>query len=539
MKKLKSLCQENDCNTRASFNYIGKKYVAFCSKHKKPTMINVNTKKCVKCLTSRPSFGIQGRKATHCGTCKEINMVDVVHRKCLTCKLKIPCFNFKSEKRPLYCFDCKLTDMINVIDNKCIKCNMKIPSFCKENEIKATHCGTCKDDSMIDVVHGKCIICKTVQASYNIEGKKIKLYCNSCKLPNMIDVVNKFCIKCNKVRPCFNFKSKKTATHCSSCKEEGMINIKDKMCIKCNNKRPSFNYESENSVLYCFDCKEPNMIDIKCKKCTICNKRASYGIPHNQPTRCAIHKTVGMILKPRSRCIYENCSELAEYGIFKPIHCFTHKQSEDINLVERLCVRCDRLDVVNNDGICVNFCMKDDEYNIYKKRLKRKEKRVYDIVQEKCGVFDYCNQTIVSRCYKDDLDKPDCGYDCKTHDLYIECDENQHKDRCPKIEFERMINVYHQLEGKPVIFIRYNPDRFNFLSKSKSNLSQRKREEILINWVNFFRTVEPYNGVYVLYLFYDNNEIESYTKEMAVDPYNKNDFPELWCENKDCCRCVD
>lgn len=163
-----------------------------------------------------------------------------------------------------------------------------------------------------------------------------------------------------------------------------MIDIKHQKCIVCKKKIPCFNISGETVATHCKECSLPDMIDIVNKKCVICNKRSHYGIPCNQPTACASHKTEGMICNPRAKCRKKNCKNIAIHGIKSPIHCDLHKNDNDINLVERHCDKCGKLDILVN-GICLNFCMLDEKYNDYKKNQKVKEKRVLNILTSQIG----------------------------------------------------------------------------------------------------------------------------------------------------------
>ena len=113
--------------------------------------------------------------------------------------------------------------------------------------------------------------------------------------------------------------------------------------------------------------------NIKHPKCSLCTIRASYGIPGSSPTRCSVHKEAGMIVKPMSICLKRACDNTPLFGINKPIHCEEHKNDGDtfgakgdtlgakgdINLVEQKCVCCDRIDVVDEKGLSINFCSKN------------------------------------------------------------------------------------------------------------------------------------------------------------------------------------
>ena len=65
--------------------------------------------------------------------------------------------------------------------------------------------------------------------------------------------------------------------------------------------------------------------------------------------------------------------------------------------------------------------------------------------------------------------RPDILYDCDTHIVVVECDENQHRnynwEACANnkslrhSEDKRMFAI-SQAYGLPAIFIRWNPDNF-------------------------------------------------------------------------------
>jgi hypothetical protein len=293
-----------------------------------------------------------------------------------------------------------------------------------------------------------------------------------------------------------------------------------KRCIKCQNTQPVFNKPGETQGLYCYDCKEDDMIDVKNKKCSKCTTRASYGFPLNSPMFCYSHREDGMILNPTKRCIVENCREKAEYGIRTHVHCFKHKEEKEISLVERECVRCKRIDVVNADQVCINFCLKsNEEFDIYKKRQKHKENRVLEILRKEIGEPTRIDNIIPSECGKETESRPDIVYDCKTHVVIIECDEFAHRGECKKGEDNRMKNVYYSFEGSNVVFVRYNPDNYKHINGKRAKDSQVVKEETLINWVKYLMKTEPQEILSVLYLFYDG--YEKTDTPIYIDPYEE------------------
>jgi hypothetical protein len=152
-------------------------------------MIDLVTRKCVKCKDKCPSFGFEGgKKATHCTNCKENGMIDLKHPKCVLCKETRPIFALEGEKAT-HCKDCKESNMIDVVNSKCF-CGLKLPSFGFEGGNR-THCVSCKTVGMIGLKHPKCF-CGKHKPSFGLKGKKAT-HCSQCKEISMIDVVHPRC----------------------------------------------------------------------------------------------------------------------------------------------------------------------------------------------------------------------------------------------------------------------------------------------------------------------------------------------------------
>jgi len=140
-------------------------------------MINIISKKCIKCNIKYPSYNYINKKTLlYCGDCKLDGMINIKDYKCVNCNIKVPSFNYENEKKAIYCRDCKLTDMININSKKCICCNIKQSNFNYINEKTTKYCGDCKLTDMIDIKHKKC---KTIHCDIIIT-KKYKGYCLRC-----------------------------------------------------------------------------------------------------------------------------------------------------------------------------------------------------------------------------------------------------------------------------------------------------------------------------------------------------------------------
>jgi len=100
---------------------------------------------------------------------------------------------------------------------------------------------------------------------------------------------------------------------------------------------------------------------------------------------------------------------------------------------------------------------------------------------------------------------PDFLIDANTHKIVLEVDENQHKSYNEECEKARMINISQTL-GMPVIFVRYNPDKFKKPFKYNRRITKKYRKELLLQWLNQTSVMKPNNGdefLRVVYLFFD------------------------------------
>jgi hypothetical protein len=223
-----------------------------------------------------------------------------------------------------------------------------------------------------------------------------------------------------------------------------------------------------------------------------------------------------MIKNPTSKCRKKNCNTIASFGLIKPIHCENHKDDNDINLVERVCEVCGITDVLI-DGKCVNYCCVGEEYKQYQMCVKRKELRIYGIVKGSFREPDEYGSRVKSNCgmtkpgkIQDTGYEKEMGWDCKTHKIYLEVDEGQHKSGyCKQGELNRMMNIYQNDGGIRIIFIRYNPDSYS-IDGIKQKKSQGDREKDIIKWLKYYDNFENFKKhvdfLSVQYLFYDNKD---------------------------------
>jgi hypothetical protein len=510
------------CNKKTpNFNYENENKATHCKSCAKLGMIDIKNKKCIVCNKKTPNFNYEGEtKATHCKNCSTKGMIDIIRRKCIVCNEKTPIFNFEGEVKATHCKNCSTKGMIDIIHKKCIVCKKKIPNFNFEGETKPTHCKDCSTEDMIDIKNRRCVECKKKRPSFNFEGEVKATHCKDCSTEGMIDIKNKKCIVCKRKIPIFNFEGEVKATHCKDCSVEGMIDIKNKKCIVCKRKIPIFNFEGEIRGTHCRDCSIEGMIDIKNKKCVECKTFASFGFINQLKTHCTRHK-LPLMFKKKYYC--QECDEIAEYGMEEPSHCFIHQKPEELCLLGQKCKKCYREnELCNKDQICLTYCKPTETTLTIKKIIKKKEALVLAYIDNnlKTELKPTDDKIIDNSCVKR---RPDRLYDCGTHFVIIEVDENQHgfyTDGCAldKVSQEnrRMVQILEALSMGivPVIFIRFNPDNFRVKEKLMK-VNMQKRLEILLKWVEYSLKydVEKFNGsmINVKYLFYneyDETELE-------------------------------
>ena len=117
--------------------------------------------------------------------------------------------------------------------------------------------------------------------------------------------------------------------------------------------------------LYCSNHKLDGMVDVKHKRCVHegCDKvTPAFNVPGSSiGLYCAIHKLDGMIFKPTTKCSHTKCKSPALFGVCRPERCEEHKEPFHLNLVERRCISCGLLYILNKKGLC-GIC-NPDEFN--------------------------------------------------------------------------------------------------------------------------------------------------------------------------------
>ena len=417
-------------------------------------------------------------------------MVDVKSKTCLDCK-KRPSFNKDGETNALYCLTHKKDGMINVKSKTCVECK-KQPSFNNSGETKALYCATHKKDGMVDVVNKTCIHpeCKK-QPLFNTNDKKKGLYCSHHKKDGMIDVISKTCLTegCNK-RPSFNKDGETKPIYCVTHKKDGMIDVLSKTCLHSECKTgPSYNKEGETVALYCVTHKKDGMIDVKSKTCLTegCKTRPSFNMDgETVALYCTTHKKEGMIDVRSKTCKSEWCST----------------------------------QVKKYDGYCLFCYMNLFPDKPVSRNYKTKEYAVVEYVKTRFPNHRWIADKIISG--GNSKRRPDLLLDLSYQIVIVEVDENQHTEYDCSCQNKRIMELSQDLEHRPIIFIRFNPDDYEkegtnitscwskdkrgicVINKNKQNeWTQRLNmlEEHINYWINPANTTNK--TIETIQLFYD------------------------------------
>ena len=208
-----------------------------------------------------------------------------------------------------------------------------------------------------------------------------------------------------------------------------MVNLKNKTCIHTNCKtRPNFNKEGETKALYCSKHKLENMVNVK-------------------------NKT----------CIHPNCKTIPyfnEEGEIKSLYCSEHKLENMVNVVSKRCQSdfCDIFVSKKYDGYCLRCYIHlfPDKPNT--RNYKTKEKNVTDFITINFQNLNW----IIDKKINDGCSRrrPDLLLDLGYQVIIVEIDENQHADYDCSCENKRIMELSQDVGHRPIIFIRFNPDKY-------------------------------------------------------------------------------
>lgn len=530
-----TLCDEPGCtSTSRAFGVPGGKGVR-CKKHACFGMVNVVNRLCDTkgCTSTSRVFGHLASKKRYCKEHALPTMVNLVNPTCDYPGCPSLSRNFDSVGgQGRFCKHHAQSGMVNVRSPTCLHPGCpKRPNY----SVKGTpprYCATHKLPGMCNRQACEADGCTTV-AGCNYEGETLGRFCSTHKLEGMINLHSRKCTYpgCTKC-PSFGVTS---PSRCKTHAEPEMKNLLSKLCANtgCDihasyalpGKRPEVCQKHASSDMICVigrtceapDCtsrsryydvpggkgrfctrhKDPGMVDVQNAKCDECGLLARYGLPGCKPSRCTRHRLSGMLLRPRAKCVV--CRKPALYGQnFIANHCEAHREETDQNLMERTCVSCGLLMVLDAKNKC-EFC---DPARFETNRLAKQNALMSYLDKHKLRG----NSTdVVIEKGACGLERPDRVFEFDDKVVILECDEHQHKDRQCSCEQTRMVNIGQSFGGLPVYFLRWNPDLYS-PGDSRAPEPIAKRHKLVTDYLYQIEDgyVElPTALVSVLYLYHD------------------------------------
>ena len=510
----KNICRK--CGKKAMYNYEGEIFGIFCKNDKESIMVKV--KKCqhgrqkARCKECKGSQICEHNKDR--ARCKESGGSQIcIHKKfkevCKECKGSQICEhdNFKAS-----CKECKGSQICEHKKNKssCKEC--KGSSFCKHDKFKS-NCKDCGKNNFCE--HGRQKArCKDCGGSSFCEHDKRRNICKECK-GSQICEHNKYkqsCKECKGSQICQHNKHKR---YCKECKGTQICihNIQKQRCKECDGSRVCIHDKLKE---LCKKCDGSRL----CKE-NKCETTSWYGYCCESVSRCSKHALDYMIKNPKRTCIgndEEDCKEVATYGKKEPVHCEEHSFEDEHCWLIKPCKNCGRTnELLDKNGLCFFVCSLVELDIKRKKHQKIKESNMIKFLRENIILKDNikelpCDKVINREC---NLYRPDLPYDCGTHILIIECDENQHKnydwESCQlnksleHAEEKRMYEIMQSYGGIPVIFLRWNPDSFTINGSICKSYSIKKRLNILKKWVEHCMSITLLDLKIIQYkkLFFD------------------------------------
>jgi hypothetical protein len=173
------------------------------------------------------------------------------------------------------------------------------------------------------------------------------------------------------------------------------------------------------------------------------------------------------------------------------------------------------------DGYCLNCFMHLFPDKPVSRNYKTKEIYVRDYILDKFKNFTWvCDKTIQNGC---SLRRPDLLLDLGYQIIVIEIDENQHIDYDCSCENKRLMEISQDVNHRPLIFIRFNPDDYKkdgkkitscwdingkgicTVKKSKK-VEWKNRLELLSETIEYWVDIENKTEkiIEVIELFYDH-----------------------------------
>lgn len=318
--------------------------------------------------------------------------------------------------------------------------------LCPHNKQKA-QCGVCKGSSYCKEHGKKKATCKECNGSQicQIEGHGLqrKSVCKECGYGVAVSLCEHNLQK----------------YHCRTCKGSALCdehNIRKMYCKECPGGATGF-CEHDIRKVYCRQCGGASSCVHKNRKsyCQECNGSSycSHGKFRDYCSECDGKQICAEHRVPRFNCIPCHGSQIC------PVY---HRQKQYCKHCDgsKLCKAplCEKQGIPKYEMFCLTCCIHLRPDIQVSRNYKTKEKDVTDRIKEEFKEFDWTvDRRIYDGCSKR---RPDILADFGTHLVIIEIDENRHNDYDCSCENKRLMELSQDLNHRPIVVIRFNPDDY-------------------------------------------------------------------------------
>jgi hypothetical protein len=144
-------------------------------------------------------------------------------------------------------------------------------------------------------------------------------------------------------------------------------------------------------------------------------------------------------------------------------------------------------------------------------RFKLKQNFFYELIKGDFEITSY--DKILNGCSRK---RPDLFFECLTHSVILEIDEDQHISYDSQCEITRLNELFIDLADRPMVMIRFNPDKYsntpscfkfndkNIIIPDKDEIEHRY--SMLKERLEFYIYNIPTQLSTIEYLFFDDNK---------------------------------
>jgi len=205
----------------------------------------------------------------------------------------------------------------------------------------------------------------------------------------------------------------------------------------------------------CRDCGGSQFCDHNRRKC-LCRECGGVSICEHNKERTKCRDCKGGSLCEHDK-IKSNCRECGGLSFCKHGRRKTHCK---LCGGSQLCKTplCETRGTKKYNGYCMPCCIHMCPEITVSRNYKTKEREVSDKIKESFPDFKWVlDKRVEGGCSKR---RPDLLLDLETHIIIIEVDENKHTTYDCSCENKRLMEISRDLDHRPIVFIRFNPDGY-------------------------------------------------------------------------------